>query len=322
MVVLSVENLKVRYRVGHGAFIHAVEDVSFKVDEGETVAIVGESGSGKSTTALAIPRLLPPSATIAGGRIIFKGKDIMALSKSALNKIRGKEIGFVFQEPVSYLNPLIKVGEQIAEVLILHDGLDKKDAKLRALKLLEQVKVSDPHRVFNNYPHQLSGGMAQRVNIAIAIALNPSLLIADEPTSNLDVTVQAQILNLILSLKKELGMAVILVTHDLGVVSGVADRVLVMYAGKLVEEAPVKNIFDSPLHPYTKLLLKAVGRQTEVDRDEIRGSMPNLVTPPPGCRFLSRCPMRMDHCSEEVPEISLERGVRVLCWLYGDRRGS
>lgn len=319
MGLLKIENLRVYYRVGVNRFIHAVDDISFSVDAGETVALVGESGSGKSTTALAIVRLLPPAAMVLGGKIVFKNLDIFTLSLKQLNKIRGKEIGFVFQEPVSYLNPLYKVGDQISEVLMLHDNIDRKDAKRKVLKLLEQVKVSDPERVFNYYPHQLSGGMAQRVNIAIAIACSPSLLIADEPTSNLDVTVQAQILNLIMNLKKELDMAVILVTHDLGVVSGVADKVVVMYAGKLVEEATVDRVFAAPYHPYTKLLLSAVFQQRRSQDEEIRGSIPNLVNPPPGCRFLPRCPFAMKKCEEPVPDFHIQPGHRVSCWLYGDR---
>lgn len=315
MVLLSVKNLKLHYKTGKQTYIHAVDDVSFDIAEAEIVALVGESGSGKTTTALSIPRLLPPSAVILGGEILFKGVDLLSLSTAELNKIRGRDIGFVFQEPVSYLNPLIKVGDQIAEVLMTHEDLDKREARRRALKLLEQVRVPDPERVYNNYPHQLSGGMAQRVNIAIAIGLNPSLLIADEPTSNLDVTVQAQILNLIMTLQKEFGMAVLLVTHDIGVVSGMADKVLVMYAGEIVEEAPVSMIFRSPHHPYSKLLLKKF-KQSSAENIEIMGNVPDLANPPEGCRFLQRCPAAMKQCSQKVPETSLNSSHRVLCWLY------
>jgi len=311
--MLIVEDLKVYYASSSRKYVKAVDNVSFSIDRGETVALVGESGSGKTTTALSIPRLLPPSAKIIGGKILFKNKNLLELNKEQISSIRGKEIGFVFQEPVSYLNPLMKVGKQIAEALIIHEGIDKREADRRSIELLKKVKVADPERVFNYYPHQLSGGMAQRVNIAIAIACNPSLLIADEPTSNLDVTIQAQILNLILILKRELDMSVLLITHDLGVVSGIADKVITMYAGKIVEEADVTRFFKNPAHPYSRMLFDSLRQSL----DEKGKKSPFLPLPDTeGCPFLSRCKYAMDKCKDSVVEVRVEQGHRVLCWLY------
>lgn len=310
--MLQVEDLQVHYQA-YGNYVKAVDGVSFTIGKGEIVALVGESGSGKTTTALTIPRLLPPTAKIMGGKIYYKQRNLLELSKNELNTIRGKEIGFVFQEPLSYLNPLIKVGHQIAETLIIHEGIDKREANRMALELLRKVKIADPERVFNSYPHQLSGGMAQRVNIAIAIACNPSLLIADEPTSNLDVTIQAQILNLILNLKEELKMSVLLITHDLGVVSGVADKVVVMYEGKIVEEADVQSFFRNTLHPYSKLLLQSLEQSIQEKIPLSSRFSPNIK----GCKFISRCSYAMEKCRDGVIEVEPEKGHRVLCWLYG-----
>ena len=317
MTLLSIRNLRIYYRVGRGVYLRAVDDVSLEIDSGESVALVGESGSGKSTTALAVAKLLPPAAEILGGEIIFKGRDILRMSDSELQRIRGKEIGMIFQEPVSFLNPLIKVGEQIAEALIVHEGWDKERAAREAKKLLEKVRVPDAERVYHYYPHQLSGGMAQRVGIAIAIACNPSLLIADEPTSNLDVTVQAQVLHLLKMLNREMGMAILLISHDLGVVSGMADRVIIMYAGKIAEEADIRTIFKAPAHPYTKVLLQASRIHGEGIAD-VQGSLPDLVNPPKGCRFAPRCPHVMEKCSIDPPELRANNNSsRVYCWLYG-----
>jgi oligopeptide/dipeptide ABC transporter ATP-binding protein len=318
MTLLSVQNLRVYYKVGNRLYLKAVDNISFSIAEGEIVALVGESGSGKSTVALAILRLLPPVAEIIGGEIIFKGRNILSMVSSELRSIRGKEIGTIFQEPVSYLNPLIKVGEQITECLMVHEGLDKITATEKAKKLLEKVRIPDPDRIFHHYPHQLSGGMAQRVALAIAISCNPSLLIADEPTSNLDVTVQAQILNMLKKLNTETMMSILLITHDLGVVSGIADRVIVMYAGKLVEDTDVKNIFSQPLHPYSKLLLQSSKAHYDLEDFDTKGFLPDLTKPPLGCRFAPRCPYAMEKCTIEPAESRVNSNHRVYCWLYGD----
>lgn len=310
--LLSINSLHVHYRSGN-VRVRAVDGVSFNVNQGEVVAIVGESGSGKSTIARAIPRILPSYAEIVSGSIIYKGRDLLSIGEDELRKIRGKEIGMIFQEPVSYLNPVIKVGEQIAEALITHQGLSKQDAEREAKNILRYVSVPDADRVYHYYPHQLSGGMAQRVCIGIAISCKPSLLIADEPTSNLDLTVQAQILNLIERLRTELKMAVIIISHDLGVVSGISERVIVLYAGRIVEESKTKNIMRSPRHPYTKLLLASSKLAKESVR--IQGSMPDLSNPPTGCRFAPRCMFSFERCKDDPEQFNVE-GSKVYCWLY------
>jgi len=320
MVLLSVQNLKIYYKIGRNTYLKAVDDVSFKINAGEIVALVGESGSGKSTTALAILKLLPTAAKVIGGEIIFKGKNVLNMNEIELQNIRGKEIGMMFQEPVSYLNPLIKVGEQIAETLRVHEGLDKDTAAKKAKKLLEKVRVPDVERVYHSYPHQLSGGMAQRVILAIAISCNPSLLVADEPTSNLDVTVQAQILNLLKTINKEMGMSILLITHDMGVVSGMCERVIIMYAGKLVEESDLRTVFRDPLHPYTKILTQSIKAYCQFQSFATQGYLPDLINPPKGCRFAPRCSFVMEKCSHQPPEIKIDNKARVYCWLYGDKQ--
>lgn len=317
-MLLSIENLSVYYRADHGD-VRAVDGISIDIEEGKAVAIVGESGSGKTTAALAIPRLLPKPARVMGGRVVFKGRDLLKIKDSELRQIRGKEIGMVFQEPHSYLNPLRTVGSQIAETLVAHGVASKEKARAEAREILRMVRVPDPERVYHYYPHQLSGGMAQRVSIGIAISCKPDLLIADEPTTSLDLTVQSQIFQLINRLRKELRMAVLLISHDLGVVSGVADRVTVMYAGKVAEEGPVERLFHDAKHPYSTALLDA-SRVTKTSAfHELTGSLPSLIDPPPGCRFASRCPRAFGSCKNDPPETSLgkEEG-RVYCWLYGE----
>jgi oligopeptide/dipeptide ABC transporter ATP-binding protein len=296
-----------------------VDDVSLEVDEGEVVALVGESGSGKTTLALAIPSVLPPAARIIGGSIDFRGRNLLEFNQEELRRIRGKEIGMVFQEPISYLNPLIKVGEQIAEALRVNENLSKGDAAAKAQSILKQVRVPDVERVYNSYPHELSGGMAQRVGIGVAISCGPSLLIADEPTSNLDVTVQAQILHLLKNFSQELKLTILLISHDLGVVSGMADRVTIMYAGRIAEESDVHSIFKNPRHPYTNALLVSSRVSKGSESSVVRGSLPDLESPPPGCRFAPRCPQAMAQCQKDPLEFRPDARSRVFCWLHGGK---
>jgi oligopeptide/dipeptide ABC transporter ATP-binding protein len=315
-MLLSVKELQIYYRVQSG-FVKAVDGVSLDIDQGEVVALVGESGSGKTTLALAVSNLLPAPAKVINGSIAFNGKTISTLGDEELSQIRGKEIGMVFQEPASYLNPLIKVGDQIAEALVIHEGLSRQQAASRTKTILEKVRIPDADRVYHYYPHQLSGGMAQRIGIGIAISCDPSLLIADEPTSNLDVTVQAQILHLLKELSRELKLAILLISHDLGVVSGMADRVVIMYAGQIAEEAKVHSIFKNPQHPYTKALLVSSRVSHKNEGVTIGGSLPDLMNPPPGCRFAPRCPYAMSKCEKDPVEFIPEPESRVYCWLYG-----
>ncbi|KMO18147.1 ABC transporter ATP-binding protein [Methylobacterium indicum] len=299
-----------------------VQDLSFTVGPGETVALVGESGSGKSLTALALMRLLPPRGRIESGTIRFDGRDIGSLSERRFREIRGREIAMVFQEPMTALNPVLTVGVQIAEVLRRHEGLSARAARARAVDLLDRVRIPDPHRRVDAYPHQLSGGMRQRVMIAVAVACAPKLLIADEPTTALDVTIQAQVLDLIDSLRRDLGMAVLLITHDLGVVGQWADRVVVMYAGRRVEEAEPDALFDDPLHPYTRGLLAASPRgraalHGEVRRGEALPEIPGSIASAqgqPGCAFAPRCPLAEARCrAAPPPAVARPDGRIVAC---------
>ncbi|SFV09024.1 peptide/nickel transport system ATP-binding protein [Methylobacterium sp. 174MFSha1.1] len=315
MALLDVQGLGI-------AFPRArpVQDLSFTVDPGETVALVGESGSGKSLTALALMRLLPPRGRIASGTIRFDGRDIGTLSERRFREIRGREIAMVFQEPMTALNPVLTVGVQIAEVLRRHEGLSARAARTRAVDLLDRVRIPDPHRRVDAYPHQLSGGMRQRVMIAVAVACAPKLLIADEPTTALDVTIQAQVLDLIDGLRRDLGMAVLLITHDLGVVGQWADRVVVMYAGRRVEEAEPDALFDDPLHPYTRGLLAAsprgrAGLHGEVLRGEALPEIPGSIASAhgqPGCAFASRCPLAEPGCRAAPPPAVARPGGRIV----------
>ncbi|MEM3403210.1 MAG: ABC transporter ATP-binding protein [Nitrososphaeria archaeon] len=315
-LLLSVQNLKIQYRKKN-EYIEAVEDVSFNIDRGKVVALVGESGSGKTTTALAIPNLLPANAIIKEGVILYKGKNLIQATHEELRAIRGKEIGMVFQDPTSFLDPLMRVGDQVAEVIVKHESIKKKEAILKAKNILEKMRVTEPERIYYYYPHQLSGGMAQRVVIGMAIACQPSLLIADEPTSNLDLTVQAQILNLLKALNHELGMSILLISHDLGVVSGIADRVVIMYAGRIMEEGDVHSIFKNPRHPYTRALLVA----SELGEDMVKqqNDFPSdLLSSSSGCCYRHKCPYVMERCKENPIEILLDQDSRVYCWLYSN----
>jgi oligopeptide/dipeptide ABC transporter ATP-binding protein len=307
------------------ATVHAVDGVSFRLPSGGTLGIVGESGCGKSVMALSILRLLPsPPGRIAGGQIMFEGHDLRALSEREMRALRGKSIAMVFQEPMTSLNPVYTVGRQVAEVLELHERLSGSDAHARAIELLKMVGIPAPERRVDSYPHELSGGMRQRVMIAMAIACRPKLLIADEPTTALDVTIQAQILDLLARLRAELGMGIMLITHDLGVVSEFVDEVLVMYAGKVVEQAPAAALFAAPLHPYTKGLLASVpgidkGRRRLVT---IEGMVPNLAALPAGCRFRDRCPEAVSRCAlQEPPLVDVADARRVACFVAAEKLG-
>ncbi len=300
---------------------HAVEDVSFDVKPKEVVCVVGESGCGKSVMSLSIMQLLPKhNSKISAGEILFEGDDLIQKSDKEMNKIRGKDIGMIFQEPMTALNPVFTIGYQLQEVLFNHSKISKKDARERAIELLKQVGISRPENIVDEYPHQLSGGMRQRVMIAIAIALHPKLLIADEPTTALDVTVQAQILDLLKEIQEKEDMAIMLITHDLGVVAEMADRVIVMYAGQVIEMANTVDLFKDPKHPYTNALLNSIPRMDEdvETLNTISGVVPSLVNMPKvGCRFADRCPKAFDDCTKITPQLSeVSDGQSARCLLY------
>jgi peptide/nickel transport system ATP-binding protein/oligopeptide transport system ATP-binding protein len=307
--------------------VRAVNDVSFSVDEGQLVGLVGESGCGKSITALSIMRLIYPPGKIAAGSIRFKGEELTTIGEDRMREIRGNDIAMIFQDPMTSLNPVYTVGEQIAEALRLHRKLDKKAAWTAAIEAMREVSIPSPERRANDYPHQLSGGMRQRVMIAMALACDPELLIADEPTTALDVTIQAQILELLDELRRTRKLAVLLITHDLGVVAETADRVCVMYTGKIVEESGVDVLFAEPKHPYTRGLFNSVPKlstdaiERETRLQTIEGTVPSPTDLPPGCHFAPRCKYRMPECElGEIPLYQLENGVRVRCILFDEER--
>ncbi|HEY7346810.1 MAG TPA: ABC transporter ATP-binding protein [Ktedonobacterales bacterium] len=315
--LLEISNLKTYFRTREG-WVHAVDGVSFSINEGEKLGIVGESGCGKSVTALSIMRLIPsPPGETLDGSIIFGEQDLLELSESTMRKIRGKQIGMIFQDPLTSLNPVLTIGYQIAEGLKLHLGLDNQQARRRAIELLREVGIPEAERRLNSYPHQFSGGMRQRVMIAIALACRPQLIIADEPTTALDVTVQAQILELIDSIGSEYNSAVMLITHDLGVVAGMTDRVVVMYAGHVVEVASTDELFANPRHPYTLGLLASVPRLDEERQEEltpIEGAPPDLLHPPEGCPFAPRCLFATNQCKAPPPLRSVGNNHVTACW--------
>ena len=322
-MLLSVKNLSTEFPVKKG-IVRAVEDVSFDVDQGEILAIVGESGSGKSVTSLSIMGLLAEPGHVAGGSLEFEGKDLATLSEKQYRELRGNDMAMIFQEPMTSLNPVYRVGNQIVEAIRTHEKVSKAEAKDRAVDLLRKVGIPSPEARINDYPHQMSGGMRQRVMIAMALACNPKLLIADEPTTALDVTIQAQILDLLRRLRDDTGMAVLLITHDLGVVSETADRVVVMYCGQVVEEAEVRTLFDHPMHPYTLGLLKSIPRLEDDDSKRlymIKGMVPNPLEMPPGCHFSDRCDSCMDVCRTKVPELVDVDGHTVRCFQYESADG-
>lgn len=321
-VIIEVKGLKTHFHTKRG-ISRAVNGIDFTLHRGETLGIVGESGCGKSMTSLSLLRLIPsPPGKIAGGSILFKGKDLVSISESEMRKIRGNEISMIFQEPMTSLNPVISVGEQIAEAVRLHQKMGKKEAWNKAVEMLKLVGIPSPEKRAKQEPFQLSGGMRQRVMIAMALACTPEVLIADEPTTALDVTIQAQILELIKELQTKLGMGVIMITHDLGVVAETCDTVAVMYAGNIVEHAPMEKIFSKPQHPYTQGLLDSLPKIHEV-RDElqtIEGTVPSPYNMPEGCRFASRCPFRQHLCETKLPDlIEVEDNVKVRCWKFTDQ---
>ena len=321
MALLDIQGLKTHFKTDDG-WLHAVDGVDLSVDAGETLCVVGESGCGKSVTAMSVMRLIAmPPGRFAGGQILWKGRDLIQLPDDEMRKIRMKEIAIVFQEPMTSLNPVYTIGEQIGEALRLHEGLSKKDATDRAVEMLQRVKIPTPGRRVHDYPHQFSGGMRQRAMIAMALSCGPQLLIADEPTTALDVTIQAQILDLLGELKDEFGMAVLLITHAMGVVAEVAQRVAVMYAGKVVEEAPVDELFAHPRHPYTQGLIRSIPRIDtdavhKVRLETIAGTVPKLIAPGEGCRFAPRCKHALPDCGSATPALrTVAPGHRVACFL-------
>jgi peptide/nickel transport system ATP-binding protein len=319
---LEVHDLRVHFQV-HDGTLPAVDGVSFTLERGRTLGVVGESGSGKTVSALAILRLLEtPPADFKSGRIMFGGRDILKLSDAEISSVRGKEIAMIFQEPMTALNPVRTVGFQVAEPLVRHLGLSATEARQRATKLFELVGISGPAETIDRYPHELSGGMRQRVMIAMAIACEPNVLIADEPTTALDVTIQAQILDLIVGLQERFGTAILLITHDLAVIAETAHRVAVMYAGRIVELAPVATMFEAPRHPYTQGLLRSIPqivRNRPSRLNEIAGTVPNLAQLGPGCAFASRCPRVIDQCRLKAPPLEdRSSGHSVACWRAAD----
>ena len=318
--VLDVKNLQTVFFTNSGLF-RAVDDVSFHVRRGETLAIVGESGCGKSVSALSIMRLVPdPPGRIVGGSVTLEGTDLLGIDEAAMRKIRGNRMSMIFQEPMTSLNPVMRIGDQITEVVRLHQDMTAKEAWTKAVEMLRLVRIPEPERRAHEYPHQLSGGMRQRAMIAMALACRPVLLIADEPTTALDVTIQAQILALIVDLQKTLGTGLILITHDLGVVAQTAQRVIVMYAGKKVEEATVEALFENPRHPYTRGLMASMpavislGAKEEVRLTEIPGMVPSLTNLPPGCAFAPRCQFAIDRCRAEYPPLQDFGNHWAACW--------
>ena len=317
--ILQVKNLQTRFHIAEG-IVHAVNDVSFYLNHTETLAVVGESGCGKSVTMMSIMGLIPiPPGEITSGEALYLDNDLIKLPDTDLEHIRGKEIAMVFQDPMTALNPVLSVGRQLGEPLRVHLGMDKQSIRLRSIELLEQVGIPDPLQRLTEYPHQFSGGQRQRLMIAMALACSPSILIADEPTTALDVTIQAQIIELVQQIRQQMNMAVIWITHDLGVVAGIAERVLVMYAGFIVEEAVVDDLFEDPRHPYTQALLAALPR---VDRRRDRrllsipGAPPNLLVQPKGCPFAARCRLVFDRCRVEMPPlIEIVPNHHAACWI-------
>ena len=322
--LLEIRDLKTHFRSDEG-MVHAVDGVDLTIGRGETLCVVGESGSGKTVTALSVLKLIPmPPGRIVSGEILWRGKDLVALSAAEMNRVRAKDIAIVFQEPMTSLNPVYTIGDQLAEVIQLHQGLSRRAALNRAVEMLSLVNIPTPQRRVHDYPHQFSGGMRQRVMIAMALSCNPKLLIADEPTTALDVTIQAQILDLLQEMKSRLGMSIMLITHAMGVVAEVAQRVVVMYAGKVVEVAGVDRLFSNPAHPYTQGLIRSIPRidlaaVRKQRLETIAGSVPKLIDPPVGCRFAPRCRLAIDECSRAQPPLrEIEPGHKVACIRAGE----
>jgi len=317
--LLELDNLSTHYVSSKGTrVVRAVQDISLTIHAGETLGIVGESGSGKSTLALTILRVLPPAARIVAGRMMFEGEDLVQKSDEEMRAIRGKRIAMLVQDPMASLNPLFTIGNQVAEPIIVHEHTPRQTAWKRAIKLLKAVRINSPEARVNQYPHEMSGGMRQRIVGAIGIACEPRLLIADEPTTSLDLTIQAQYLKLLSDLQREHGLALIFIMHNLGIVAKMCDNLAVMYAGRVVEYGPVSRVFNDPVHPYTRALLNSIPRMTDPDQrlTAIEGQPPDLSALPPGCSFAPRCPNAMPRCrSQEPPEFAPERGRGARCWL-------
>ena len=316
--ILSFQDLKTHFFMGRGV-ARAVDGVSLDLGEGETLGIVGESGSGKTVTCLSVLQLVPEPGRIVGGRIVFGNRDLVSLADSQLQQIRGKQIGMVFQDPMTSLSPFLTIGDQVAEPLLVHDRLSRREARSRAIEMLEKVGIPEPASRLSDYPHRFSGGMRQRVMIAMALVGNPKVLIADEPTTALDVTIQAQVLELFRKIKDEFGTAILLVTHNLGVVAGMADRVAVMYAGRVVELARTEELFANPRHPYTLALLRAVPRLENGSNQRLQpiaGVPPDLMRLPAGCSFYERCPFRQERCQQEAPVLeTVGKEHQASCWV-------
>ncbi|MCS7260972.1 MAG: ABC transporter ATP-binding protein [Anaerolineae bacterium] len=318
-MLLEVKDLRTYFFTQDGV-VHAVNGISYHLNEGETLGIVGESGCGKSVGVLSLMRLIPmPPGKIVSGQVLFQGRDLMRISDEEMRSVRGNKIAMIFQDPMTSLNPVLTIGRQVSEALELHLGMSKREARRRTIELLEMVGIPMAAARVDDYPHQFSGGMRQRVMIAMALSCNPQLLIADEPTTALDVTIQAQIIDLVKKLRDEIGMAIIWITHDLGVVAGLANRVAVMYAGYIIEEAPVKDLYKDPRHPYTIGLLGSLPRLDEARRrrlTSIEGLPPDLIELPKGCPFYERCSYRIDHCLVENPPLELVAPHhKVACWV-------
>jgi len=319
MALLQVRDLRTQFNTREG-LVYAVNGISYSLEEGETLGIVGESGCGKSVSVLSLMRLIPePPGKIVGGQAIFQGRDLLKMSSDEIRHVRGAQIAMVFQDPMTSLNPVLTIGRQLTEALELHLGMSKQQARQRAVELLRMVNIPEAETHLNDYPHQFSGGMRQRVMIAMALSCNPQILIADEPTTALDVTIQAQIVDLVKRLRDELGMAIIWITHDLGIIAGLAQRVIVMYAGFIIEEAPVKELYANPRHPYTLGLLGSLPRVDETEHRRlvsIEGLPPDLVGLPPGCPFAPRCVYAIERCRKENPPLeSVGPGHQKACWV-------
>lgn len=319
MDVLSIKDLKVYYYTLEGA-VKAVNGVDLNLPRGKTVGLVGESGCGKSTVALAIMRLVPRPGKIVGGTILLKEqKNLLGVKEDEMRRMRGKDISMIFQNPTTYLNPVMKVGDQVAEIITIHQGLSKREAREKVLGMMKRVRIPYAEQVYESYPHQLSGGMVQRIVIVTALSCNPSLLIADEPTTALDVTIQAQVLNLLKQLKRDFDVSLLLITHDLGIVADIADIVYVMYAGKILERADVVSLYEKPRHPYTQGLISSALSIDEFKKDlvAIQGTVPNLLDPPSGCPFHPRCSRATTICEKkEPPTMEIEKDHAVSCWLF------
>ncbi|AEN12185.1 MULTISPECIES: ABC transporter ATP-binding protein [unclassified Streptomyces] len=318
-MLLEVRDLHVEFHTREGV-AKAVNGVNYSVDAGETLAVLGESGSGKSVTAQAIMGILDmPPGKISGGEIVFKDRDLLKLRTEERRRIRGQEMAMIFQDALSSLNPVLSVGEQLGEMFVVHRGMSRSDAKVKAIELMDRVRIPAARERVGNFPHQFSGGMRQRIMIAMALALEPDLIIADEPTTALDVTVQAQVMDLLAELQRELNMGLILITHDLGVVADVADKIAVMYAGRIVETSPVHDIYRAPAHPYTKGLLRSIPRLDQKGQElyAIKGLPPNLLHIPPGCAFHPRCPMAQPVCRTDVPPLyTVDENRRSACHFW------